>query len=617
MLAGLCLTAFAVVQGPGWKIVSPDLGGETLRDVVWTGDRLLALGEDGAVLESPDGIAWRGRGRISGFNRQPRLDDLEWAGSVLVATGGDSAFFSRDTGRTWRPIKGPPEGFRTLMRRGTGFVGVSGQEIWVSSDGEDWVIQGNVPVPSTWMYGGMAWTGARFLLYRDSLAFQSVDGKHWTPAPLRPEAFGLQFAGGALFTECSGDCGEGLVSLDTGRTWRSMKGLHDGMEVVGHDGKRWVGFGSRGPTWGGTSIYSSANGVEWTLVQELEDDLTAIAWTGRNWVGVGWWGVIYSSPNAVTWTRRDAFLDPDPKHAAWMGGRYVLTGLHGFYVSDDSGSTWKRVPLDSATTRLARGTRHMAWNGERTVAVGAGGTILTSKDGLTWARKYSGTRKNLNSIAWAGRQWVAAGDTGVVLFSRDGESWTARNVGTRTDLNSVAWNGSVLAVMGGGFIEENTVMEEGYYMEEEDPRASAGVAVFASSDEGATWTKTSLGGAVYWCGGGVTTLGKDLAVLFQKPTGRPGGWRHTWLRVSRDGIHWETRGQVPDQADAFAFQGHAGEIFARSSQGAYSTADGKTWRREVEIGRPVDVRRFSVEGPRMLFLGSPSAIVVAPRERAP
>jgi hypothetical protein len=88
-------------------------------------------------------------------------------------------------------------------------------------------------------------------------------------------------------------------------------------------------------------------------------------------VGVGWdamgYGVIYTSSDGTTWTKRD------------IGGTNPLGCI--------------------------------AYGNNILVVVGAYGTILTSLDGITWTERESGMTNPLYAVAYGNNRFVAGGGT--------------------------------------------------------------------------------------------------------------------------------------------------------------------------------------------------------------
>jgi len=184
---------------------------------------------------------------------------------------------------------------------------------------------------------------------------------------------------------------EDPLNVWTQRTSNSTQNLQD----LASDSSKVVAIGSSG------HILKSVDGATWSATDLGSNiELYGIHYANGLWVSVGddyrwnpdgWVGVIYTSSDAITWTRR--------------------------HFHNTTGTTLRKVTYGNNI-----------W-----VAVGNTGLILTSSDGLTWTTQTSGTSKKINDIAFANGQFVAIGSGSgnmMVLTSTDGINWSDRSSGT-------------------------------------------------------------------------------------------------------------------------------------------------------------------------------------------
>ncbi len=203
--------------------------------------------------------------------------------------------------------------------------------------------------------------------------------------------------------------------------------------------------------------------------------------TNRGYVQVGDQGQIYTSADAVAWTRHDLGFRQQVRAAVFFGDRLVATGesgrivwsddletfqtlsvgtddwLEGIAASDsrlvavgdnsalftsDTGTNWARHTLPAAQQAWFRGA---VWGGTAPglfVVVGENGMLLTSPDGAAWTRRSisSGNGAHLNRVIWTGGGFVAVGDSGTVVFGNAaGTSWVRQQAsGATGDLNGAA-----------------------------------------------------------------------------------------------------------------------------------------------------------------------------------
>jgi hypothetical protein len=112
-----------------------------LNAVTWTGTQLVAVGEEGEIWTSPDGVAWDSA--TSGTSA--RLSSVAWNGAILVAVGSGS------------------------------FWGNAAKIILTSTDGLNWINRSDENTPS---FSYVFWNGRRF--YAGGNGFQtSLDGLVW------------------------------------------------------------------------------------------------------------------------------------------------------------------------------------------------------------------------------------------------------------------------------------------------------------------------------------------------------------------------------------------------------------------------------------------------------
>ena len=189
------------------------------------------------------------------------------------------------------------------------------------------------------------------------------------------------------------------------------------------------------------TVLTSANGSSW-VSRTLPDGggnmyLDAAAWDGTrfNIVGVdydwdisGWVGVIYSSPDGVTWTRRykSPTGDTGLHGVASGGGASVAVGNNGTVLRTINGTTWTPVAVPGLGSPTVSG---VAYGGGKFVLVaytGGNGTpqSFSSANGLGWLDRSGGTGldgwQDLRKVAWLNDRFVASGWFSKLRISSDG-----------------------------------------------------------------------------------------------------------------------------------------------------------------------------------------------------
>ena len=117
---------------------------------------------------------------------------------------------------------------------------------------------------------------------------------------------------------------------------------------------------------------------------------------------VGRGGVILTSPDGVTWTRRTS---PTTNTLAAVpgGAQFIAAGNAGVIVTSPNGTAWTSQSSNTTSFLNAIGL-------DTFIAVGEGndttsGGILTSPDGVTWTQRALSTTNGVFGVVWSGTQF--------------------------------------------------------------------------------------------------------------------------------------------------------------------------------------------------------------------
>jgi hypothetical protein len=203
-----------------------------------------------------------------------------------------------------------------------------------------------------------------------------------------------------------------------------------------------VGTDSEGQT---VTNEVSTLGIVWNSANPppTSADLQGVAHFRDSFVVTGGGGVILTSPDAITWTKRASPTAAFLSGVAALDGICVVVGDDGAIVRTEDAITWTLVP--APTTNWLYRVR--ALNGQF-VAVGQNGSILTSSDGLNWISRPSGTTRWLNEVVYAGNAYFAVGNQGAVLRSSDTRQWIEIGTITQKSLYAAAANDTQLVIAG-------------------------------------------------------------------------------------------------------------------------------------------------------------------------
>jgi hypothetical protein len=199
-------------------------------------------------------------------------------------------------------------------------------------------------------------------------------------------------------------------------------------------------------TLGGSTVLTngSAFGVLWyAMPVPTTNDLQGVFVSSNLTVVTGGGGTILTSPDGTNWTSR-----PSPTALAltsvcqWPNG-WVATGDDGAIVVSAKGMDWTLVP--ATTTNWLYRVRYL---GGLLLAVGQNGTVMTSTNGTSWLKRTSGTTRWLNDVAWINGSWYVIGNSGTVLVSSNLTSWTDLGTITRKNLYGASTDGFQLVLVG-------------------------------------------------------------------------------------------------------------------------------------------------------------------------
>jgi len=537
-----------------WDWVNPLPQGNGIAGFAADGAQVVAVGANGLVQTSPDGLNWTTRDAGTGDS----LTSVVWGDGEFVAVGSGGVVMTSADGVTWQTQNLGFYYFTRVIWNGSLYVAVGSADvngqglIATSTDGDNWSFQ-TINAGDFSFISDVTWSGSLFAAvgYRfddpdlQALVHTSPDGLNWTTANIGAlnRIFNSIASNGSGFMAV-GDGGEVLTSPD-GATWTQQASAfpYPPASELNWDGTQYVGVGYNG-------YALSADGTSWTpyTVSDPSDPVVLASITqfgGLNIAGTIT-GAIYTSPDDVSWTTPFSNNLEPLWDVIWDGSQFVAVGTGPTIYTSPDGTVWTaRLTTDPIVAVPQRVIRA----GGQYVVVGNGteSQVLTSPDAITWtSHTPSNSYLSLSSVAWGNNLYVAVGGQGTVLTSPDGTTWSggATGFGSTDQLYDVVWNGSVWAVSGFYFNGPN---DYGGFI--------------ALSSDGMDWTRHDLPTLVFtqgleWNGSLFVSVG-------------------TAIVTSTDGMNWstlETNASVNDvtwSGSEFIAVGFGAEIL--------SSADGLTW----------------------------------------
>lgn len=521
----------------------PDIG--NLTGIADNGTVIVAVGVNGALLTSLDGVAWN----AGSIGSAPNLRGIAYGAGpgVFAAVGDNGAFYySSDNAVTWSPGQTNPLRVTANMvgvTYGGGIFVAVGQNgaIFTSSDGKTWT---KSYAGITTFQRGVAYGNSTFVMVGESGTIHySSDGVTWNRGTSRlPNAtfYGVAFGNGIFVAV--GTNQKIIFSRDNGNTWAEATSPYkisgaplravtyvpaeDIFVAVGDGGRMPVSLPGNPTAWArtkssvaadlkavsnngtlayavgtGSTIITSPDTIAWNQASLTTGPLTAAAFGGGLFVVVGSNGSILTSPAitsvAATWTGIRAATSPNFEGVAYGNGAFVAVGQGKAVQTSPDGFTWTNQI--TATTN-APNLLGVTFGDDLFVAVGAGtgtgpATIITSPDGITWTARTSHTAQTITSVTYGSGTFVAVGNQ-VTLTSTDGITWTAAT--SLYAFESVAYGsdpGLFVAVTVSGHILTSTNGSE-WTKVRSVPGALYGVTYGVANGAG-TFVAVGAGGAIY------------------------------------------------------------------------------------------------------------------------
>ncbi len=301
---------------PDWQTIAPapDLTPD-LRDLVTAAfppDRAhLAVGADGAVLSSPDGLTWSSEdsGTDEPLNGIAARRDGDGIADLVVAVGDNGEIVHSSDGAVWtRVVDSGTEADLTDIAFGDAVfvaVGLDGT-ILTSADGANW------SAPAT---GSFA-------------------------ADFHGVAFG-EIGGTAGFVAVGSD-GTVVTSVDDGANWNAVEDadLTGTLRAViwkGDDpAPRFVAVGETAAATPTAAAFYSPDGADWIVAgiptPSPAPPLRAVAWNGRQFIAASDGDLFLRSTSGQGWTtigNTAAEVIPRIDALAWTGDRFLAAGAGG------------------------------------------------------------------------------------------------------------------------------------------------------------------------------------------------------------------------------------------------------------------------------------------------
>ncbi len=287
------------------------------------GAPLIAVGLDGIIVTSADGILWT----VRRSGTTATLVDAAWDGAQGVVVGLNGTILTSPDGVTWTAQNSHTgDALQGIAWSGSIFVvcDASTPNVLTSPDGVNWTVR---PLGTADALLAIDWDGHQFVGagYNGTIV-TSPDGIHWTTRPLKGVIANLDAVTHGAIHVAAGQGGTVLTSPD-GINWTlRSSGVTDEVDGVATSGVLFVAVLNTG------GILTSPDGVTWTpRPSGSSARLLAVTWTGVQFVAVGDFATILTSADGMAWT---------PQPSGSVPPSVIVASDAGVMRTLDGGATW-------------------------------------------------------------------------------------------------------------------------------------------------------------------------------------------------------------------------------------------------------------------------------------
>ena len=423
-------------------------------------NHFVAVGEDGLIITSENGLDWTSRSSSTGLH----LNRVEYVYDRFWVVGDSGLVLTNTPDLSFLPV------FNAITNNLYAVAGNS-SEVIVAGDPAVWRYDLNTflwsqqsdPTNSAlapqWPYYSALWNGTHFLLggrsgmFVESSPPESSESLVWTNKfqPTRNWLWGVTRGPG--FYAAVGNEGT-VVTSDTGGEWVR--------EVVPASALDKVLLGV-----GGNTNVIAALGTMGTIIHSpyiltnviRTNDFGEVTTNEIPLMGVLWFESMSPTTN-------------DLQAIAASENLLIAAGSMGTILTSPNGSNWVSNP-SPVNTYLSSAT---AWPGGF-VITGDFGTILTSASGEGWQKQNSGVTNWIYNVRYLNETLIAVGESGLILTSTNAVNWEVQTANTDLWLNDVTYIlGQYYIAANGGFLFRSADTELWRAITLPTPRSIYGIA---------------------------------------------------------------------------------------------------------------------------------------------
>ncbi len=390
-----------------WTWRNPVPPNEPVAGLAYGNGLFVAVAVDGSVLNSSNGVAWVGAGKLYNQN----LASVCFADNQFVAVSSSRLDLSPFVATS-------PDGVHWLLHQvpGTAYFDTvtAGKGIFVAMGNSSPLGQNKL---------GAIWT--------------SSDTTNWTQrtSHATKPLFGATYGNG-LFVGV-GDVGTIVASSDAINWSPSTSHTTAPLYAAAFGNGTYVAVGS-----GGTEI-TTQDGTNWTpYASGTTNDLNAVVFRNGRFIAAGAGGTILTSDDAgFSWQPRTSGINGSLSVVGQNDQTVVITGGPAEYITSADGINWTNHASGSTRSLLdvayGHGTFVAVGGLPPTFAPSIEPSLLTSPDGIIWTAQLLATNANFYGVSFVNDRFIAVGDSGLIMTSLDGIAWTVQTTSGRNRTSDI------------------------------------------------------------------------------------------------------------------------------------------------------------------------------------
>jgi hypothetical protein len=376
----------------------------------------VAVGDDGAVYTSADGLNWTERDSTV----SQRLRGVAYGNGTFVAVGSRGRIVRSANGITWsRSTSSTPDRLESVRFLNNLFVAVGENGTTLTSpDGITWTRRNQ---GSTRDLDGMVQGAGQIVVVgKGGTILTSSDGANFTQqnSGTTNDLHGIGYADGLFIAVGEPEI---ILTSPNGTAWTvrhsstnsSLKNVHRGSAG-------WIAVGTEG------TILHSPDGLTWSRIESPTcNDLNDVSYGHGQYVIVGDQlppnGTMLVSSDGVNWQRRHQYIGKNLRSVEFVNGVFLATANDGFFLVSSNGLNWGVGTLDEdfagSYYEWPRNLRAAGYAEGTWTMVGNEGRIYTSTNLVLWTQRPAYTRENLHGVAFLNGRFVTIGNRGTILRS--------------------------------------------------------------------------------------------------------------------------------------------------------------------------------------------------------